>query len=102
MRASNPSWSRNVEIQPLHECEAESGLKHHDSGSIVCLVPKGNVFIWNNPAPVSAGGGPRLTKQACGQGGGGVSGSSLGYEGGGAPSAKVYIRGSLPQAPCRE
>ena len=52
MRASNPSWSRNVEIQPLHECEAESGLKHHNSGSIVCLVPKGNVFIWNNPALV--------------------------------------------------
>ena len=32
--------------------EAESGLRHHDSGSIVCLVPKGNVFIWNNPALV--------------------------------------------------
>ena len=52
MRASDQSWSRNVEIQPLHECEAELGLKHHDSGSIVCLVPKGNVFIWNNPALV--------------------------------------------------
>ena len=64
MRASNPSWSRNVEIQPLHECEAEASRFRLDS----LLSSEGHRVHLEQPRPGSAGGGPRLAKQACGLG----------------------------------